>query len=124
MDSKREIIEETLKEENLCHETKENNHYEDSRSYASSFTGTASECDSVSKARKDKNNKATKNKTFNYFQIREIEQDNNVLMKKVLAHSTRRKQYTTNEHVPKISSAEVNRKKLQKKIDHENLVIF
>lgn len=62
------------------------------------------------------------NKTFSTFQLREIDNDNNVLMKKVLAHSVRPNQHQTRTFTPKLTSAEVNRRKFQKKINRENLV--
>lgn len=89
---------------------------------SSSLTNTGSDC-TVGKSKKERNNRAEKNRTFTSYQIREIENDNSVLMKKVLNQSKRPKQYTTTTNpIVKISSAEVNRRKLQKKIDHENLV--
>lgn len=74
-----------------------------------------------SKSSKRKKNTEV-NKTFSNYQLREIAQDNNVLRKKVLAHSVRPTQYKTTFFVPKVTSAEINRRKFQREIDRKNLV--
>lgn len=71
-----------------------------------------------------KDSKSKQNKTFTYFQIREIDQGNVSLVKRVLSHTNRTPKFKTDNLVTKVSSAEINRKKLQKKIDHDNLVSF
>lgn len=61
-------------------------------------------------------------RTFTNFELQEMQNANVILMKKVIAHTNRPRQYKTSNAPMKISSATVNRQRKQKKIDYENLV--
>lgn len=64
-----------------------------------------------------------RNKTFTEDRLREIDRKNSILMKKIISNNRRPSQYnlssTENKHT---TSAAINRKRQQRKIDHENLV--
>lgn len=63
-----------------------------------------------------------KNKTFTQDRLWDIERDNAILMDKILANNKRRNQYKypTALKGPAISSAAINRKRNQMKINYEN----
>lgn len=65
----------------------------------------------------------SQNKTFSGDRLREIERKNAILIDKILANSRRPSQYRSTP-VPstKVSSAEINRRKQQAKIDRDNMV--
>lgn len=63
------------------------------------------------------------NKSFSNDKLRDIERRNAILMNKILSHSKRPNQYVPKTaQTNKVSSAEINRKKQQQKIDYENMV--
>lgn len=64
-----------------------------------------------------------KNLTFTDAELRKIERENQLLLKKIMAQQ-RPKEKILRENVPQLrtSSSEINRKKLQKKIESENIV--
>lgn len=72
---------------------------------------------------KDEKAKRSANKTFSEDKLRDIERRNSLLMGKILAHSRRPSQYSAiAQNNQKVSSATINRKNAQKRIDHDNLV--
>lgn len=109
----------------------ENKNYKDEHDYTDESSDDSKSIDmsntasnsSVKSYKKDEI-KLGKNKTFSDYQLREIEQHNTLLMKKVINQSKRTRQYVTTNPIVKVSSAEINRRKLQKKIAHDNLVRY
>ncbi|KAF2902392.1 hypothetical protein ILUMI_03789 [Ignelater luminosus] len=64
------------------------------------------------------------NKTFSDDKIRDIERTNSILMKRILSHSKRANMFTPAPRNKKISSSALNRKKQQRQIDHDNLILL
>ncbi|KAB0799345.1 hypothetical protein PPYR_07225 [Photinus pyralis] len=64
------------------------------------------------------------NKTFSMEQTREIERRNDILMKKILAHSKRESRYGPNPVYKKLSSSALNRKKKDMEISRNNLMLL
>ncbi|XP_053995567.1 cilia- and flagella-associated protein 97-like [Hylaeus anthracinus] len=66
-----------------------------------------------------------KNMTFTGEQVRKIEWENQLLLKKIMAQQ-RPKEKLLRENIPQLrmSSSEINRKKLQKKIESENILLL
>lgn len=70
------------------------------------------------------NEKSTKkNKTFSSEKLREIDRNNAILMKKIVSHNHRQSQYgiSSPSKQPQTSAA-INRRRQQKKIERENMV--
>lgn len=63
-----------------------------------------------------------KPKTFSSDKMREIERNNGLLLKRIIANNHRPNQFNVNVKPVKVSHASVNRKKRQDQINHDNLV--
>lgn len=70
------------------------------------------------------NRPITQNKTFSSEKLREIERRNAILVDKILYHSRRPNQHRLHDSYPikTVTSAEINRKRHQEKINRENQV--
>lgn len=66
---------------------------------------------------------AKPNKTFSGDKLREIERRNAMLMNKLIKNSQRRNQYGCATYPSKETSAAINRRRQQEKINRDNLVI-
>ncbi|KAK4886801.1 hypothetical protein RN001_003072 [Aquatica leii] len=64
------------------------------------------------------------NKTFTSDKIRDIERKNSILMKKILAHSQRSNRFAAAPPTQKISSSALNRKKKDREISQDNLILL
>lgn len=63
-----------------------------------------------------------KPKTFSSDKMREIERNNGILLKRIIANNHRSNKFNVNVKPVKVSHASVNRKKRQDQINHDNLV--
>lgn len=83
-----------------------------------------SDLDSVLEAlgRCSTSSSSRKPKTFSGDKMREIERNNGILLKRIIANNHRPNQFNADVKPVKVSHASVNRKKRQDQINHDNLV--
>ncbi|XP_043684491.1 cilia- and flagella-associated protein 97-like [Vespula pensylvanica] len=65
-----------------------------------------------------------KNMSFTDEEIRKIEHENELLLRKIMAQHQPRDKVLRGNNLPKISSSAINRKRLQKKIEGDNMVLL
>lgn len=65
----------------------------------------------------------SQNKTFANNKIRELEHTNSLLMKKILSYNQKCNDFKEPPKIHLLTSSALNRKKQQKQIDHDNLVL-
>lgn len=65
-----------------------------------------------------------RNMTFTDEEVRKIERDNELLLRKIMAQHQSRDKILREGALPKISSSAINRKRLQKKIEGDNMLLL
>ncbi|XP_022901433.1 uncharacterized protein [Onthophagus taurus] len=68
--------------------------------------------------------KTGSNKSFSSYQVREIERNNCMLMNRIVSQNNRKSQFPITDNKPMASSSFINRKKKQREIDHNNLILL
>ncbi|KAH1020990.1 cilia- and flagella-associated protein 97-like [Dendroctonus ponderosae] len=78
-----------------------------------------------SKLEKIRHPTVQQNKTFSLEKVREIERRNSMLVNRILYHNRRPNQYKlTVASLPKITSAEINRRRFNEKIAKDNQILL